>query len=115
MKKGDICLIVIAVIFLALWFIPPEKGGEAAIYVDGELYKSISLDENTEVTVNSKFGKNTVAIKDGEVYITHADCPDRLCEKEKLSSSGGSIVCLPNRLSVVIEGKKTDEKIDVVI
>lgn len=115
MKKGDIFLIIIAVAFLFLWLIPKEQGGEAAIYVDGKIYKRIPLEKDCEINVKSEFGTNTVSVKNGTVTIIHADCPDKLCEKEKIDSSGGSIVCLPNRLSVIIENTKSENKADVLL
>lgn len=114
MKKGDICLIIIAVIFLVLWLVPKDGGGEAKVYVNGKLKTQLSLDKDCEFTVESKFGKNTVTVKDGNIYISHADCPDKLCQKGKITSSGESIVCLPNRLSIVIENTKKS-KTDVIL
>lgn len=50
---------------------------------------------------------NVCEIKNGEVRMTDADCPDHLCMKQKaVDSTGGTIVCLPNK--VVIEGEKGD-------
>lgn len=115
MKKGDIFLIIIAVAFLVLWFIPKEQGCEAAIYVDGKIYKRISLEKDSEISVSSEFGENTVSVENGVVTIAHADCPDKLCKKEKLDTSGGSIVCLPNRLSIIIENTKSENKADVLL
>ena len=115
MKKGDIALIIIAVIVLAVWLIPAKSGEVAKVYVDGELETTISLAENSETLIKSDYGTNLVIVRGGKVYITDADCPDKLCEKSEISKSGSSIVCLPNRLSVIIEGGKKDEKIDVVI
>ena len=85
------------------------------IYIDGKLSQELPLDTDNKIEIESKWGKNTVVIEHGEVYITHADCPDKLCEKHKIRKSGRSIVCLPNRLSVIIEGNKSKEKIDVII
>jgi len=37
--------------------------------------------------------------------VTDADCPDRLCVKQRaISKQGETIVCLPHRLIVKIEG-----------
>ncbi len=114
MKKGDIVLIIAAVTSLVLWLIPKPAGDTVTIAVDGEFYRSVPLSENTEILVDNGYGKNTVIVKNGEVYVTDADCPDKLCEKESISKSGESIVCLPNRLSVTVEGE--DEKeVDVII
>ena len=45
-------------------------------------------------------------IKDGEIKMIWADCPDHLCMKQHaIDKNGGTIVCLPNK--VVIEGKKS--------
>lgn len=115
MKKGDIVLIIILVFLLMLWVIPSSEGSSVFIYVDGKLYKKIPLDTDTQVNLESQWGKNTVVIKNGEVFITDADCPDKLCEKHKIDKSGRSIICLPNRVSVTVEGEKSEEKIDVII
>lgn len=113
MRKGDIALVVVAVILLLWWLIPSAEGSFVSISVDGKIYKKVPLDTDTEIKVESEWGENTVVIKNGEVYIMNADCPGKLCEKEKISKSAQSIVCLPNRLSVIIEGEK--EEIDVII
>ena len=115
MKKGDIALIIIAVIVLAIWLFPSQSGEVVSIYVDGEIYKTLPLDKDCETVVKSEYGTNKVVIRDKKVFVTDADCPDRLCEKNEITKSGRSIVCLPNRLSVVIEGEKAQEKIDVIV
>ncbi|MBQ3022730.1 MAG: NusG domain II-containing protein [Clostridia bacterium] len=115
MKKGDIALLIIAVIVLAIWLFPSQKGEVVSIYVDGKIYETLPLEKDSETLVQSEYGKNKVVIRGKKVYVTDADCPDRLCEKTKITKSGRSIICLPNRLSVVIEGGKSNEKIDVII
>ena len=114
MKKGDIALIVIAVIFLALWLIPKAGGSTVKIFVDGELYEEVSLSEDTEIFVESQYGRNTVTVKNGEAFVTGADCPDKLCERGKIEKNGESIVCLPNRLSVTVEGEN-EKEVDVIL
>lgn len=113
MRKGDIALVVVAVILLALWLIPSPAGSLVSISVDGKIYKKVPLDTNAEIEVESEWGTNTVVIENGQVYIKSANCPNKQCEKEKISKSSQSIVCLPNRLSVIIESEK--EEIDVII
>lgn len=115
MKKGDIALIIIAFVLIALWLLPTQSGECVNIYVDGGIYKSLPLEKDSEIAVQSDFGTNKVVIKDKKVFVTDATCPDHLCEKHVIEKSGRSIVCLPNRMSVVIEGEKNDGKIDVII
>jgi len=114
MRKGDIALIIIAVVFLVLWIIPKPQGTMVTISVNGEVYREVSLNESCEVQVETEFGRNTVVIENGEVYISHTDCPNKLCQKDKINKGGESIVCLPNRVSVTI-GKNQKEEIDVII
>ena len=114
MRKGDIALITVAVIFLVLWLIPKPQGGRVIISVNGEVCREVSLDENSVIPIETEYGKNTIMIKNGEVFVTHSNCPDGLCEKDRISKSGESIVCLPNRLSVTVEGKNKKE-VDVIL
>ena len=54
---------------------------------------------------------NVCEIKNGEIHMTDANCPDHLCMKQKaVDSTGGTIVCLPNK--VVIEGEKGEASED---
>ena len=95
MKKKELTFIIGIVVFaLLLW------GG---MYLTrGEEYGTYSLGKDQVIKIN---GTNVCEIKNGEVKMTEADCPDHLCMKQKaVDSTGGTIVCLPNK--VVIEGEK---------
>ena len=78
MKKGDILLVIIAAVFLVLCFVPESGGSEAEIMVNGKLYKKVSLAEDSVTKIETEFGKNTVVVENGKVYVTDADCPDKL-------------------------------------
>ncbi len=45
-----------------------SDGTKAVIYVDGAEYGSCSLEKDAEIEVKTKYGENTVVIKDGEVF-----------------------------------------------
>lgn len=49
-------------------------------------------------------------IKDGKADITEADCPDKVCVKQKpISKAGESLVCLPNKIIItVVEGEENE-------
>ncbi len=115
MKKGDFLIVAVVAVLVISWFFMSKTGSTAAIYIDGELYKEASLSKDAEIKVESKYGKNTVVIKSGEVRITDSDCLGKDCEKGSISRSARSLVCLPNRLTVIIEGDKTKDETDVVL
>ena len=110
-RVWDVILIVIllALVALAVYLaVSPEKGDSAEIYVDGELYKTLSLRLNTTV----ELAHLTVVVEDGSVRVEDADCSDKICEKRgAISKAGQSIVCLPNRVVVKISGKDEVEAI----
>ena len=109
--KRDIMLIatliiVCAAAFLIINFVVKNDGITAVVKVDGNIVYMLPLDKNASVTVEGyQGGSNTVVIENGTVYMKDADCPDKLCEKTgKISKNGETIVCLPHRVVVEIQG-----------
>ena len=109
--KRDIMLIstliiVCAAAFLIINFDVKKDGITAVVKVDGNIVYMLPLDKNASVTVEGyQGGSNTVVIENGTVYMKDADCPDKLCEKTgKISKNGETIVCLPHRVVVEIQG-----------
>jgi hypothetical protein len=75
----------------------------AEIHLDGKLYKTVTLSQNAEFTVNSEYGCNTIRISDGEIAVIDADCPDKVCIASGAISDGiVPIICLPHRLEIRI-------------
>ena len=113
MKKKELTFIIGIVVFaLILWggMYLTRRGhyGTVRITVNGEEYGTYSLAKDQVIEIGDT---NVCEIKNGEVRMTDADCPDHLCMKQKaVDSTGGTIVCLPNK--VVIEGEKGDSSED---
>ena len=87
---------------LILWNAP---GGEwVAVERDGvELFRFRPADMEGVQTfdVPCDGGYNTIAVENGEVYVSAADCPDQTCVKMGvLRSRALPIVCLPHRLAI---------------
>lgn len=103
---GVLGLILLAAGLIALWFVmraAPVQNPAAEIYQNGELIRTVPLSEDAEFTVNCSDGYNTVTVKDGEISVTAADCPDKVCIRTGAISGGGvPIVCLPHRLEIKI-------------
>ncbi len=73
----------------------------------------LPISENRVVSVKGPLGENIVEIKDGKVRMKDAPCPEKLCVKEGWIESG-SIICLPNRVSITISGSDNNEEYDAV-
>ena len=115
MKQKHWILIFAAIIAvcLAVWLLPRSGGGEALVYQDGTLLYTLDLRQNRTLTVTGPAGENAITVAGGEVFVSHADCPDQVCVKHgPLQKTGGPIVCLPNRLT--IEWAEENSQIDAL-
>ncbi len=108
-----LCIIFAAVLCLGargLFF--RESGAYACVSINGrarpDMKFLLSEDASIELTGYGG-GKNVLRIKDGYAFISYADCPDKLCQKQKkIKKSGESIVCLPHRIVISISGGVKD-------
>ena len=121
MKKRDVILIgAVRVLAFLGWVVRRAAGtfaGEDAsrvrITVGGEEYGTYSLSEDQTIEINDT---NVCEIKDGEVNMIQAGCPDQLCiHQGPIHIQGETIVCLPNRVVVEITGNDKDEQLDGVV
>lgn len=109
LKKGDLLIIVLVIAAGALltFFLSQDSGKYVEITCNGTLYGEYSLSEDKSFKVESEFGWNEVVISDGKVYVSDASCRDKLdVAQGKIYKSGQSIICLPNRLSIAVKGRK---------
>ena len=98
-------LIAAALVSAAFLLLRPKNGARAEIYLDGELIRTVDLGALTEPLEIPVGDGNVVRAEKGRVRMLSADCPDRLCVHMGWSDSPARpIVCLPNRVTVVIVG-----------
>lgn len=105
-RKNDLLLAgsiaLAAVAGLGAHFLLRQPGASVVIYRDGTRQESFLLSEDTDVWVN---GSNHLIITGGRAKIAEADCPDGLCVRQHaIQNQGESIICLPNKLVITIEG-----------
>lgn len=112
MKKKDFILITGILLVAGLLVIigrmrNEEAGATVSVWIDGELYGSYMLEESEEIVLQNEFGYNRIQIKDGEVWMAEADCPDGYCKHQgKQHRAGSAIVCLPHKLVVEVQADK---------
>lgn len=116
-KRKIICLIIVlCVIFfslLGILLVSRASGGDVAcIYSNGELVRTIDLKAENEITFtvsSANGGYNVISVKNGSISVTDADCPDRICVHTGAVSDGVQpIVCMPNKLVIRIEARRTE-------
>lgn len=105
---ADIILIasvlLVGAVSLTALLLFKKDGSYAVVEIDGKQVAKYSLGEDGEYPLNG--GTNILKIEKGKAYMLWADCPDKTCvQRGKVSAVGESIICLPNRVAVYIEGK----------
>lgn len=115
-KKSDFLfaggvLLAALVGYLMFTFVYGRQGAFVQVQRDGVVYASYPLNENRTVYLEEEQqGYNVLVIEDGKASVTEADCPDKLCVKQKeISRTGESIVCLPHKLVITIIGGEESE------
>jgi len=123
MKKGDLVVGSIVLLLIIISFagvkiynsLGSGNGKIAVIRQNNIIIKTIDLDklkESQEIKIDGDF-HNTILLENGRIRFEDADCPDLVCVKTGwLDKNGQMAVCLPNKVSVKIEG--SDEGLDGV-
>jgi hypothetical protein len=113
LKIGDCIFIGLVLIgfVIGLFLIrsSENEGQTVSIFLENrELYRLLILEDRI-IVVQGKIGETVVKIEHGKVCIESAPCPHQLCKNMgRIYRSGESIVCIPNRLLIRIEG--SDER-----
>ena len=118
-KKLRVDLILIAALLLlagVLYLVLQagrQEGGVAVVRVNGVETERHSLSVNGTFPLNG--GSNILIIRDGQAWLSEANCPDLLCVRQgRIHYTGQVITCLPNRVTVTVEGGESDG-VDLVV
>ena len=108
MKRKHDLLLAVAILLLAgilyLFLRPGGSGAWAVVTVDGEEAARYALSEDQTVTIGDT-DYNVLVIRHGAAEIVESNCGDHTCIRMgSISREGETIVCLPHRLVVRIEG-----------
>ncbi|MEW6109852.1 MAG: NusG domain II-containing protein [Nitrospirota bacterium] len=107
-------LIVISIsgIFISKEALP--QGSDVIIEIDGKPEYTLPLNIDKTISVNGPYGITRIQIKDKKVRIMEAHCPNQLCVKNGWISRG-VIVCLPNRILIIVgSGNNPGKDIDAI-
>ena len=125
MKKKDIIIIAVLLLAaLALFGVSQIAGGKAAstvvVTVDGKevLRRPLAMSDTYEIRQDDG-SLNVIAVENGAVYMKEANCRDGLCiHQGKMKNAAKTIVCLPHKLVVSLEGDSApdgQDDLDVII
>ncbi len=109
--------VIIGIVLLgsiaAIFIMNRSSGGSrTAVIRCGDIRYEFSLNEDGVFRfdgIDAEF-----EVKSGKIRLINASCPDKICEKTGyIGSSGQSIICVPNKITVMVVG--SDESVDIVV
>ena len=140
-RRADLVLILILFLcgLLAFAFLKlnEKPGASVQVRLDGRLFGVYPLDEDREILISNETSlqmssedslpdssteadadgrswRNLLVIKDGQAYVSEADCPDKICVAHKpVQKKGETIICLPHKLVVEVQGA-AEEDFDMI-
>ncbi|MCL2235776.1 MAG: NusG domain II-containing protein [Defluviitaleaceae bacterium] len=114
--------IVLAVALIFIFFTGGADTYGARIIIlseDGEIYNlSLAEMEGESHEIYTDRGKNVISVSNGRVYMSRADCHGGDCVRwPPLTNTFQRIVCLPNRVTIMLEIADEPEgpSIDIMI
>ena len=105
---------------ISMFFMRSSSGGSVAIITrnNEEIYRIDLSEVKSPYSIrvdNPEGGYNIVYVEKGKISVSEASCPDKVCVNTgKISDSVKPIVCLPNRVMVLIENEKAAEAPDTL-
>jgi hypothetical protein len=107
-KPLDIVAIALSLAVIAGFSIGAYGGGDAGqvlIEASGTRYH-FPISRDRVERVSGPLGDTIVAIEGGTVRVVDSPCPDKICVAAgRISHTGQFVACLPNRVSVSLEGR----------
>lgn len=123
-RKNDIWIILIFIIIAAATALAYHSaindqdgtGNIAVIRMDGAIIETVNLDtlaEPVKIEINGQY-RQVIYAEQGRICFGESECPHKLCVRMGwISERGSTVVCLPNRVIIRIEGN-SDETDGVV-
>ena len=109
--RNDLIILGILVVLIGGLFLfkSKQQGAKIVIKRNDQIEGYYSLDDDQIINIDNE---NKIQIKNHEVFMIKATCPDHLCIKQgKINKKGATIVCLPHQLVVeVIEGNEGKDR-----
>lgn len=111
-RPFDILIFLSIIIFLIILSLKIFKGSSGEKYLRISTHKEklyYKLSEDMQIRVNGRLGESLIQIKDNEARFLESACRNKLCiTNYAIDDYNQSIICLPNQVSISIEGKESD-------
>lgn len=108
-----VSLLLLSAIVLLVVFLTRQEGARVTVTVDGVTVGEYPL--GVDGVYELRNGANVLTVEDGRAYMSYSSCPDHLCENTgRIKYVGETIVCLPNKVTVMVIGEDDGSGVDFV-
>ncbi|MDD4508099.1 MAG: NusG domain II-containing protein [Eubacteriaceae bacterium] len=98
---------VLAILIFFIYNKTQQYNLEVRVSQNGQIIRTLSLNQNYKETIRCSEGYNTIMIENGYASVSESDCPNQICVNSKaISSVGETIACLPHHLIIEIVQKE---------
>lgn len=107
-----LCAALIGLAYVSLWSSPAPAAG-VRVARAGETLAHYPLHVDRRFSVNGPLGETVLEIRDGAIRFVSSPCRHKICVRSGWHRrAGGVAACVPNRLSVVLDGG--DDELDAM-
>ena len=112
---------LLAAVTALLFYLPRTQSGQltAVITQHGQVVRRVALsgmDKEQVIELDDGTYHLTVRVSAAGAYVSHSDCPTQDCvHTGVIRRAGQSIVCLPARVVVYLEGTPAAGQPDVIV
>jgi hypothetical protein len=85
-----------------------SQGADVIIEIDGKPAYTLPLQTDRLLSVAGPYGDTLIEIQGKKVRVKEAHCRNQICVREGWISRG-VIVCLPNKIVIIVGGSKKDQ------
>ena len=86
-----------------------SQGSDVIVEVDGKPAYTFPLNAGRLLSVDGPYGPTLIEIERGKVRVKESNCRNQICVREGWISRG-VIVCLPNKLVIIVGGSDKYQK-----
>ena len=115
LRDGIIVTMITAAAIAGVFLLRSYDNNEyAVISCDNTRLAQVPLNEDKSYSFPEAEGM-VFTVSDGKISVSESSCSDGICEKTgAISGKGQAIVCVPNKITVTIEGNIQND-LDVVL
>ena len=119
LTTADLVLIVVLMLFAitSLFIVSylQTQGETVQIFLNNQMKYQYKLNKDKNLIIENQKDFIQIVVKDKKVWVDDSSCPAKICKKMgKISKTGQTIVCVPNKIFIQIIGENEEKYIDAI-